>query len=704
MAKKFRLSEGALQSIARSEHIENPIMQILGSKLLAVELVGTVRVRLLLSDGRNTTSYATITVVSRRFLNGDLENNTIIKVKNYKTSILKTEKGNRLVLVLLDLKTLLHGRYTTKIGNPEPLYNLNASSNEDLSPPLPAIVPLNIDRATSYEILNQETCSPPLPPTIPLPPTNNTEEESVNLDRVTQDDPLSLSDLDTDFFIAPTIPLPLNKSTKDECMDTYSTTLYDDAVPSTSSSFVNNLQLEENYIPSQILGNRNNRIMHNDEDPDIICPISSLTAYRYRWPVRVRVCKKSRIHNWKRSRSEGKLFSMDLSDRSGEICCKVFNDLVDKFYNTIVEGNVYCISNYKVRFADKRFHNLKNDYEMHFSNNTVVTECYSGVVPEIVYNFTNIYEIQDKEIGMEVDVIGVCKEISDVQTIHTKRTGRELKKREITLVDRTNTGVVLNIWGDDTEKPFEFSEQIPVIAVKRAKVAEFSGAKNLSAHAHTILKLDPYIPEACILRTVVDIDTIHDGILNNISISSITSESEIPWLTLQEVQEQHLEDSRRSNYFKTKVTILLFRTNNLLYKACPFEECKKKVVDLGNGQYRCEKCNCDYHNFKYRFIGTVNVGDSSSDMWISMFSPEVEKILETTSNEVAAVAETNPGALEDFATKASFKQYTMKCYTKMETFRDESRLKTVAVKVDDINYKEYNEHLISRINSLLNKN
>lgn len=40
-----------------------------------------------------------------------------------------------------------------------------------------------------------------------------------------------------------------------------------------------------------------------------------------------------------------------------------------------------------------------------------------------------------------IDVVGICNEVSDVQTIHAKSTGIELKKREITLVDESNTGV-----------------------------------------------------------------------------------------------------------------------------------------------------------------------------------------------------------------------------------------------------------------------
>lgn len=63
------------------------------------------------------------------------------------------------------------------------------------------------------------------------------------------------------------------------------------------------------------------------------------------------------------------------------------------------------------------------------------------------------------------------------------------------------------------------------------------------------------------------------------------------------------------------------------------------------------------------------MGDYSGDMWITMFSPEVEKILEMTADQVGTAAETDSSALADIVQKASFKQYVMKCYNKLETFQ-----------------------------------
>ena len=39
------------------------------------------------------------------------------------------------------------------------------------------------------------------------------------------------------------------------------------------------------------------------------------------------------------------------------------------------------------------------------------------------------------------DVIGVCKSSGEVQTLISRNTNRELKKREVVIVDQSNTGV-----------------------------------------------------------------------------------------------------------------------------------------------------------------------------------------------------------------------------------------------------------------------
>ncbi|KAK4876505.1 hypothetical protein RN001_009011 [Aquatica leii] len=432
----------------------------------------------------------------------------------------------------------------------------------------------------------------------------------------------------------------------------------------------------------------------------LIHPISSLSPYQNNWVIKARVSNKSNIRTWTNSHGEGKLFNMDLIDESGEIKATVFRELVDRFYDLIEVDKVYYISKCQVKLINKQFNNLKNDFEMTFTEYTTVAECNDAAndIPQTRYDFISIDKIAHIEVGTLIDVIGICKTTSDVQTFQARSTGRELKKREVTVIDQSNCGVALTLWGNDAEN-FDGSLQ-PVIVIKGAKVGEFGGGKNISTVTLSIIKINPDILEAHSLKQWF----VNEGMRNNITNISATSGAggfRTPWINIKDVEEQGMGQGERGDYFQFKGTVLLYRSEKGFYKACPTAECKKKVTDLQNGMYRCEKCNMEFTNFKYLLLGSINVADWSGNIWLSLFASEAEKILGLSSQVVGEASENDPQALAKIAEKIHFKQFIFKCRAKMNTYNDETRLKTIAIRVDPINYKEYNAQVLSRIKQCL---
>lgn len=62
----------------------------------------------------------------------------------------------------------------------------------------------------------------------------------------------------------------------------------------------------------------------------------------------------------------------------------------------------------------------------------------------------------------------------------------------------------------------------------------------------------------------------------------------------------------QADYFSCVATLLYIRKETCLYMACPSGDCNKKVIDQHNGTYRCEKCNREFPNFKYRLLLSVS--------------------------------------------------------------------------------------------------
>ncbi|XP_076637806.1 replication protein A 70 [Colletes latitarsis] len=439
---------------------------------------------------------------------------------------------------------------------------------------------------------------------------------------------------------------------------------------------------------------------HQSSTNDIsTTPIAALSPYQNRWVIRVRVVSKSDIRTWSNSRGEGKLFSMDVLDESGEIRCTAFREMCDKYYDMIEIGKVYYISRATLKAANKQFNRLNNDYEMTLNGDSEIIPCHNtgDDIPSLQFNFIPISDVEKTEKNDIIDLLGVIKSYGDLQVITSRTTGREMKKRDINLVDESNTMVCLTLWGSQAEE-FDRSDN-PVLALKGVRVGEFNGGKNISTLSASVLQIDPDIPAAHRLRGWFN--TV--GRNTDVKTLSRTFGSDGgaggPWITFVEAKQMNL-GKNGSDVYTVKATVNMIRVENSIYKSCPTENCKKKLIDQANDMYRCEKCDKEYPNFRYRLLLSLNLADWSDNQWVTMFNDEAEKILGITAQELGELQENdNDTYLEKFG-DTTFKSFVFKLRVKAEIFNDENKLKATCTNLSPIDYKAYNTHLISLIQDL----
>ncbi|KAJ3642875.1 hypothetical protein Zmor_025624 [Zophobas morio] len=470
------------------------------------------------------------------------------------------------------------------------------------------------------------------------------------------------------------------------------TTLTDNEFPTSQSSD------SSNFAGSSItLYRRKNENGDLFGDTKTISPIASLNPFHNNWIIKARVINKTSIRHWCNSRGEGKLFSCDLVDRSGEIRCTAFKELADKFYECLNVDKVYYISRCLLQPINRQFCNLKHDFEMTTTPETQVEECLDDdlLIPKVNYNFTTLDKVAAMVGGTIVDVIAVCKSVSELQTFTSKSTNRDLKKKEVLLVDQSKTGICLTLWGMNAES-FNHSDQ-PVVSLKNAKICEFRGNKTITPVMGSLLKVNPDIPDAYKLRKWFDLDG-NQVEFNNVSAK--TTIGNVPWMTFKEAQRYSQDHGDQGFYFQTYATILLIRVDRAVYKSCPTPECQKKVIDLENGMYRCEKCNREYPEFKYRFLVSMNVSDMSGSQWVTLFSAEAEKILAKTAQEIGEAMEHDQESVGKLFDEVQFKQFLFKIRAKMESYNDEQKLRMIVVSTSPITFEDHNAYLIKKIEEL----
>ncbi|KAH9644803.1 hypothetical protein HF086_007891 [Spodoptera exigua] len=429
-------------------------------------------------------------------------------------------------------------------------------------------------------------------------------------------------------------------------------------------------------------------------------PIASLSPYQNKWVIKARVMSKSDIRTWNNARGEGKLFSMDLCDDSGEIRATAFKNECDKFYDMIQVDKVYYISRCQLKTANKQYTSIKNDYEMTFTANTVVAECMedSSSVPSIKFEFVPINDIATKNVDTLLDVIGVCKAAADLQELTARSTGKLLKKRELTLVDNSGGAVVLTLWGKEAES-FEGNSN-PVIAVKGARLSEFNGSKSLSCLASSMIRQNPDLPEAHKLRGWYDNGGADMEIVNISARAGGYTGGSSEWITFSDAEARQLGSGDKGDYFSLLGVLTFTFADNAVYKACPQEQCNKKLVDQENGLYRCEKCNREYPNYKYRLLLAANVSDATGDQRITAFNEAAEAMLGRNVAEIGRLFEYDKTGYTQMFEEVKFKTFVFKFRTKMETYNDEARLKTTVMNVQPVDYKDANKRLIASIKTL----
>ncbi len=425
-----------------------------------------------------------------------------------------------------------------------------------------------------------------------------------------------------------------------------------------------------------------------------IYPIEGLSPYAHKWTIKARCTSKSEIKTWHNKNGEGKLFTVNLLDESGEIRGTGFKEQCDAFYDVFQEGGVYYISSpCRVQLAKKQFSNLNNDYELTFESGTVVEkvdhspwmmtcsiqctdECQAEEqdgVPQVRFNFTSIGDLASVEKDTTIDTIGILKEVSETNQIISKTTSKPYDKRDLTLVDSSGFSVRLTIWGN-TATSFDVMPE-SVIAFKGVKVSDF-GVRSLSLLSSGTMAVNPDIDEAHKLKGWYEAQGRNDTFTSHASLGGsmgVAGGRGDPVKTILQVKDENLGMSETTDYFTTKATIIYVKQDSFSYPACLSPDCNKKVVEEEPGEWRCARCEKSHPKPEHRYIMSVNVSDHTGQIWLSCFDDVGRLIMGMTADQLMELRDNDDKAASEVFQEANCKTYTFKCRAKMDNYQDQQR-------------------------------
>ncbi|XP_031136619.1 replication protein A 70 kDa DNA-binding subunit-like isoform X1 [Sander lucioperca] len=675
------LTQGAIEALLKGSPMSNPVLQLLNLRQVS-NGSGPPRFRLIMSDGQHYfTSFLLATQLNNLHEENLLVPNCVCMLK--KTTVNTLSDGRR-VVVVMDMEILQSAEETGgKIGNPT-LYNtvdMSSPQQSASSTSVPASPPSAAVPGPSYK--NSSTLSPPRGFTGKSPMKAS---------------PMKFSPMKASPMASPMKASPMASPMKASPMKF--SPMKASPMKASPTKFSPMKASPTKFSPMKFSPKTFSPMKATSTSPGSstkVIPIAILNPYQSKWTVRARVTNKSSIRTWSNSKGEGKLFSFEIVDESGEIKITAFNNEVDKFFSLVEQGKVYYITKATLKVANKQYNTLKNNYEMTLHAQSSIVPCDDNQgIPAVHCDFVPIAELENRDKDTIIDVIGVCKSAEDVSRITTK-TSREVSKRALNLIDTTGKVVTVTLWGEEAEK-FDGSGE-PVVAIKGARLSDFGGI-SLSALFSSTVMVNPDIPEAFSLRAWYDQRGYALDSQSLTETRSVGSRAKMNWKTLSDVKNEQLGQAEKTDYFSCMATVLYTRKENCLYQACPSADCNKKVIDQQNGLYRCEKCNQEFPNFKYRLILSANLADFGDNQWVTCFQETAEVLLGHSAETLGQLRDTDEAAFDEVFQKTNYTTHIFRNKVKLETYNDESRVKVTVMEVQPVDHREYSRRLLSNIRKL----
>lgn len=152
-------------------------------------------------------------------------------------------------------------------------------------------------------------------------------------------------------------------------------------------------------------------------------PIKDLTQFVDRYTaVKGRFTNVENPRTYSNSKGEGKIWKMELvdsSDEKGTIRCTLFNRAVDKFLSVVKENNIFSVSRFTIKPANRKFNSGLHDFELHLGEDAEIKweaeDDASIPTKRIAAKITYISELSAATKDSTVNICGIVIKSSGKQ-------------------------------------------------------------------------------------------------------------------------------------------------------------------------------------------------------------------------------------------------------------------------------------------------
>jgi len=115
------------------------------------------------------------------------------------------------------------------------------------------------------------------------------------------------------------------------------------------------------------------------------------------------------VRTYKNAKGEGRVGSIEIMDSSGDVKGTFFNDDCDKWMETLKVNQVYRITGFTGKPANRQYCNTSCNVEITFQRDSTFEPLSDSDAPKVQYNFVNIEQLEQRPVGDLVDVLGIIQ-------------------------------------------------------------------------------------------------------------------------------------------------------------------------------------------------------------------------------------------------------------------------------------------------------
>lgn len=263
-----------------------------------------------------------------------------------------------------------------------------------------------------------------------------------------------------------------------------------------------------------------------------------------------------------------------------------------------------------------------------------------------------------------------------------------------------------------------------VVGIKNAKVSSFGGKSlNLSNNAQVYIHADHKRIKSLTQWYDDRCDEAGDSDIFQSLISQATPLTE----TMQRMNVDSEERlSKKEDYAKTCIELVneieltvnecqssgqripMFRFSGMLkgvkkdgrfyYEACLNKDCRKKVEQEGEGQYRCMTCSQTFPDFKPQYMFSAAVQDFTGQMYVTFAGEMGDLVLGMSAQEFRKRFEgCEEEKLEEFLDSLPFKPLNLLLRATQDTYNGNNRVRYFAAKALPRNIADETKSLLHRM-------